>query len=252
MKILLKSLLLVMLVGFGSVAYAGAEPQEYDFSISDIEELEAEPFQQIEGKWQVEAEIGDKEFTFYVYEIDNEEELVGEIADELDSRFGLDISDTQVKSLLEIDEDEFDEEDEDEDVELEIEAERYKPVNGKWKVEAEFNDKDVTFYVYKIQDKEELISEITDYLNETYKLGLSDSEVEDVLDYDEDGFVAYEEEKVKEKEGKKDVEKVETKKEISSSERDELVRALILLIISIILQGDGDSNLDLGELLKQL
>ena len=174
MKKLLQGLLLALMFGTGAMAYAIAET---DYSDLEIEEIEAERYEAVDKKWEVEVEYeNDMEKKFYVYNIDDEAELISEIADVLN------VSDSEVSDIIEIDEDDEDEleEDENEDEELEIEAERYENIDGKWEVEYEKGDSEKKFYVYEIDDEAELISEIADYLN------LTEDEVSEVIEIKDD------------------------------------------------------------------
>jgi len=174
---------------------------------------------------------------------------VSEITDHLNENLGFSLSESEVEDLLDVDYDEF--EDEDEDEELEIEAERYKSVDGKWKVEAEFNDKDVLFYVYNIDSEDELVGEIADYLNNKYDLGLSDDEVEGSLEI-EDDFEDEDKEEKAEKDNKEKDDKKGKEVKTSDADKDELIRLLIIALITILAQSDEGSNIDLSALLESL
>ena len=161
------------------VAFAEQEQGEIE---DTIEDLEAKKFQGVDYKWEVTFELtddGDDE-KFYIYNIKDEDDLFDEIADHLESEYDLGYSEEEVESILVYDEDAFDGQGEME--ELEIEAEPYKSVEGKWKVEAEVNGEEVKFYVYEIDNDEELVSEITKYLNDKFDANLTESEVKEVIE----------------------------------------------------------------------
>ena len=87
-----------------------------DYSANDIDELEAEPYENIDGKWEVKVEFdNDREYTLYVYDVDNEDELVEKIANALEEKFGFEISESDVDDILKIDDDSNDDDDDDDD-----------------------------------------------------------------------------------------------------------------------------------------
>lgn len=80
--------------------------EQKKYAFEDITELEAEPYENIEGKWQVDIEFNDeKKRRVYVYNIDDTNELMSNIADKIDVEFGIDISNDEVAEILEFDED---------------------------------------------------------------------------------------------------------------------------------------------------
>ncbi len=262
MKTLLQSLLLALLIGTGSLAYAESNTAVHIHE--EIEEIDAEPYKSIEGKWEVEIEFEnpwnhEDEHKFYVYEIDSYDELAGEISDHLGNEFGYVIDKSEVKEFIDLSCEEHGEvfnltyqceDDEHEDEELEIEAERYKSIDGKWKIEAEYNDKEVTFYVYNIDNEEELISEVTEGLEDKFGISISDEEVKGVLEIEDDFDEDEDDVKKEEKEDKE--EKTEKTDKVSDSEKDELIRLLIIALITILAQSENGSDIDLSVRLENL
>ena len=133
-----------------------------------------------------------------------------------------------------------------------IEAERYEQIDGKWEVEAEFEDaSDYDFYVYNIDDKEELVEEITDALNAKFDLGLDNEETEDLLEIDDEDELD-EDEDEDDKDEDNDDNDDKNEQVISNTDKDELIRLLILALIAIILESEGGADLDLSSLLQNL
>lgn len=253
--------------------YAHAESMDYDYDFEDIESLETEPFQSIDGKWEVEVEFeGGKEKTFYVYEIEDEEELIGEITDYLNDTYDMDIDDGDVDEILEIDEDGFEEDDEDEDDDEDdekdhydtseidsIEAEPYEDIKGKWEVYVEFEGgAEKEFYVYNVEDEDELVGKIADVLNDEYDADVDDEDVWDVIEFDDEEFDDYDEDEDDHEDDKYDDDDYEDEDEEDDHEEDELdesdiqelMQALLLIIITMLLSGEGsDLGINISDLL---
>jgi len=129
-----------------------------------------------------------------------------------------------------------------------VDAERYIQVKDKWKLTADFENKDdVVFYVYEIQDEAELIDEVRKVLVTRYVQDINSADVEAVLNVPSSEWDRTTPVYDPKKEEKKSTEKVtntkKTNDSISSDEYDRLMRLLLLLIIqSLIQQGDIDTE----------
>ncbi len=76
------------------------------YTLAGLEEIEVKPYENIDGKWQIDIEFdGDKEYTLYVYDVADEDELVEKIVTTIKEKFGFKISESDVRSVLDIDED---------------------------------------------------------------------------------------------------------------------------------------------------
>ena len=76
---------------------------DVEYKVDNITELEAEPYENIDNKWEVEITFGDhKDYTFYVYDIDGENDLIANISDKIEDEFDFEISDGEVADILEI------------------------------------------------------------------------------------------------------------------------------------------------------
>jgi acyl carrier protein len=160
--------------------------EQSDYSANDIDELEAEPYENVDGKWKVKVEFdNDREYTLYVYDVDDEDELVSKIVNALKEKFGFEISESDVDDILKIDDDSNDDDEAEYSVDniSELEAEPYENIDNKWEVEIEFgDDEDYTFYVYDIYSDDELVSNIADKIEDEFDFKISDSEVADILE----------------------------------------------------------------------
>lgn len=83
--------------------------QNQSFDITDIENIEADRYESIDGKWEIEIDFKDntnkKDIVFYVYNIDNENELISNITTQVKKQFGLTLTSSDIQNILDIDND---------------------------------------------------------------------------------------------------------------------------------------------------
>lgn len=173
-----------------------------------LEEIKAEPYSNISGKWEVEVEFDDEDYTVYVYEVDDETDLFEKIADAIKQKFGFQMTIDQVKSKTEVDDDGFKDDDDDDDFSgdvTKIEAEQYNGIDGKWKIEVKFADEDAEFYLYNIDDKAELTTSVREKVNSEFDKNYSEEKISSLLDIDdESSFDDDDSDKDDDKDGKDD------------------------------------------------
>lgn len=81
------------------------KPKKYDANptqLGDIEEIEASPYENVEGKWVIDIETSNKEYRIYVYDVENDDDLVEKVADKINTQFNAEISVTEVESIIDI------------------------------------------------------------------------------------------------------------------------------------------------------
>jgi len=75
--------------------------------VFDIKSIQAEPYYQIDNKWQVLVKTNSETYTLYVYEIGSEAELVSEITEAINKKFNLTLDDGDIEDILEFNSSEF-------------------------------------------------------------------------------------------------------------------------------------------------
>ena len=196
----------VLLFAGATLAFAESNDDDDDdnteTTYSTLEEIKAEPYNGIAGKWEVEIEFEEDEYTVYVYEVEDEADLFEKIASKIESEFDFEITADQVESKADVDEDGFEEVDEDEDSDegsdededkddfsgdvTKIEAEQYNGIDGKWKIEVNFEDEDAEFYLYNIDDKAELTSSVRTKVNSEFDKNYSEEKISSLLEIDDE------------------------------------------------------------------
>lgn len=117
---LLLATIAMVAISFTSTSRAYAESNDDEIEEITELEIEAERYESVEGKWEVEAEVNDKDIKFYVYNIDNETELISEIKKYLNNKYDSDLTTDEITDALEIDDEDEKDEDENEDKEEKV------------------------------------------------------------------------------------------------------------------------------------
>lgn len=83
--------------------------QTTSFNINDIESIELDRFESVDGKWEIEIDFKDssnqKDIVFYVYNIDNQSELISNVLNQIEKQFGLTLTLSDIQNILDIDND---------------------------------------------------------------------------------------------------------------------------------------------------
>lgn len=83
--------------------------QSWSINLNDIEYIEADRFESVDGKWEIEIDFKDSsdqnDIVFYVYNVDGENELISNILNQFEKQFGLVLTLSDVQNILDIDND---------------------------------------------------------------------------------------------------------------------------------------------------
>lgn len=265
---------LINLLGLSALLFAGAtfafakdsddDDDKEETTYATLEEIKAEPYKGIAGKWEVEVQF-DEDYTVYVYEVKDEADLFAKIADKIESEFGFEITADQVESKADVDEDGFEEDESEDDDDnsnsndddeddfagdvTKINAEQYKGIDGKWKIEVRFADEDAEFYLYNIDDKAELTSAAREKVNNEFDKDYSEEKISSLLVIDDESdFDDSESDDDSDKVDDKDDDKPATTS-LSDSDRSKRIEALqkqietlIQLVMKLLSLQLGQSN----------
>ena len=85
------------------------EKETWSFNLNDIESIDADRFESVDDKWKIEIDFKDsssqKDIVFYVYDIDNQTELITNVLTQLEKQFGLMLTLSDIQTILDIDND---------------------------------------------------------------------------------------------------------------------------------------------------
>ena len=88
------------------------EKETWSFNLNDIESIDADRFESVDDKWKIEIDFKDsssqKDIVFYVYDIDNQTELITNVLTQLEKQFGLTLTLSDIQTILDIDNDSSD------------------------------------------------------------------------------------------------------------------------------------------------
>ncbi len=215
-----------------------------------LEEIKAERYESVTGKWEVEVEFED-DYTIYVYEVKDEVDLFAKIADKIESEFGFEITADQVKAKTEVkddfsDDDNLSKDDDDFSGDItKIDAEQYNGIDGKWKIKVRFADEDAEFYLYNIDDKAELTPVVREKVNSEFDKDYSEEKISSLLVIDDEN--SFDDDDTSKSDDDKDDDKPST----SSDDSDRLkkiadlqaqIEKLIQLVLQLLTLQLGQSN----------
>lgn len=247
-------------MSFGLFFVAGSVFATSHYTADDLDEIKATEYTDIDGEWEVEFEFAnDSEYKFTLTGVADKDVLHDEVAQTIEDKYEFAFSADDVAGMIEYEEeDEQKDEDEDEDDEEGLEIKADKEDDDKWEIEYESGDEKEKFFVSNVSDEDDLIAKIADYL------GMQIAEVEAVIEIDEDDWKDEDEDDDDDK-GNKGKGNSENKgkgygpdnnpgQAISAAARDQMIQSLLMLIITMLIQGQGgeNANVDLSDLLSQL